>query len=354
MAESSFQDKTEQPTGKRLEDARKEGNVVKSADVSSAASLLAGAIGLLLFGRGMVDLISTAFHVVIFQMGSLELNADLLPGQFRTAAGFMLKLLGPFLLLLTGVGLASHILQSGWNVAPKALTPKLSRLSPMQNIKRTFSSRGVVELLKGLVKIIVVSWIGYRTIKAEVPALIPLMDEEVGQVIAAIGDAALKLALRLTIAFALLAVLDFAFQKWKHVHDLKMTKQEVKEEHRQLEGDPQIKGKIRQLQLQTSLNRMIKQIPKADVVVANPVHVAVALQYDPTIMSAPRVVAKGQRKIAERIKAIAREHGIPIIEEPELARALFKSAEVGWEIPYELYQAVAEVLAMVYRLRQAA
>jgi flagellar biosynthetic protein FlhB len=350
----SFQDKTEQPTGKRLSDARQEGNVPKSQDVSSTAILLAGTVGLLVFGPGMTEQIEQAFRGIYNHLWTIELTPDIMKDLWQSAFFYLLKLLGPLLLLLTLVGVASHIAQTGPMIAGKAVELNLSRLSPLQNMKRIFSSRGVVELSKGFVKILIVGWIAYVTVRSEIPFLVKLMDEEVGQIITAIGHSLYKLALRITIAYAILAVLDFAFQKWKFLQDMKMTKQEVKEEYRQMEGDPQIKGKIRQIQMKTSMNQMIKKMPEADVVLANPVHLAVALKYDPATMQAPQVIAKGKRKLAERIKAIARQHNIPVIEEPELARALYKAADVGGDIPYELYQAVAEVLAMVYRLKKAA
>jgi len=354
MAEQSSGDKTEQPTGHRLEEARSRGNIPRSQDVNSSAALLAGTLALLYLGGGMVEMMQSAFRDVFRISSSLELNPDQMPALLVIASVFFLKLLGPFLLVILITAIASNIIQSGWVVATKALEPNFGALSPIKGFKRIFSSRGMVELAKGILKLIVVSWIAYATVKSVIPALIPLMDEEIGQIIGVIGKGMVKLALRLTLAFAVIAVADLLYQKWKFLHDLKMSKQEVKEEHRQMEGDPLIKGKIRQLQMQTSMNRMIKAIPTADVVLANPVHLAVALQYDPATMSAPKVIAKGKRKVAERIKAIARENGIPVIEDPELARALYKAAEVGWEVPYEFYQAVAEVMAMVYRIRKAA
>jgi len=354
LADSSFQDKTEQPTGHKLEKAREQGNVPKSADLNSAAALLAGTLALMAFGRDIISQIEHAFRGVFAAAPGLELTPDMMPVLLQVALVYSFKLLGPFLLVVLIATVLSNIVQSGWVVAPKALDLNPSKLSPMAGLKRIFSSRGMVELLKGIVKLIIVGWVGYLTVKGEIPTLIPLMDEDIGQVIGAIGAAMLKLALRLTIAFAILGAIDFLYQKWKYTSDQKMTKQEVKEEHRQMEGDPLIKGKIRQLQFKISMNRMIKAVPKADVVLANPVHLAVALKYDPETMSAPKVVAKGKRKIAEKIKQIARDNGVPVIEEPELARALYKAAEVDSEIPYELFQAVAEVLAMVYRLKQAA
>lgn len=316
--------------------------------------MLAGTVGLMIFGPDMVDLLKSAFVTIITHLSDIQLTPDTIPELLLVSLYFSLSVLGPFLLTLMIVGVASHVLQTGFMFAGKALEPKLSNLNPLNGIKKMFSSRGLIELVKGAVKILIVGWVGYLTVKGSIPSLIPLMDEEIGQLIAAIGHFALKLSLRLTLAFTILAILDFAFQKWKYMEDLKMTKQEIKEEMRQSEGDPLIKGKIRQLQMQTSLNRMIKRIPEADVILANPIHLAVALKYDPATMMAPQVIAKGKRKVAERIKQIARDHNIPVIEEPELARAIFKATEIGQEVPYDLFQAVAEIMAMVYRIKKAA
>jgi flagellar biosynthetic protein FlhB len=209
-------------------------------------------------------------------------------------------------------------------------------------------------MAKGLIKILIVAWVAYLTLKSALPGFIPLMDTNVAAILAAISKTAMKLAFRIALAILILGILDFQFQKWQHLKQLKMTKQEVKDEWKQIEGDPHLKSHIRRIQMKLSMNRMIKKVPTADVVIANPVHLAVALKYDPESMSAPTVIAKGKRKMAEKIKAIAREHDIPVVEDPLLARALYKSADVGMQVPYDLYQAVAEVLAMVYRLREAA
>lgn len=323
-------------------------------DVSAAVTMLAGTIGLVIFGGGMVAMLEAGFKSVFKVMCELELKSDVMPLLFKVAIIFVLQLVGPLMLLLLAAGILGNMAQTGWMFAPKSLEPKLSAISPGKGFKRIFSSRGAVELVKGIIKIVVVGFVGYLTLKAEIPGLILLMDQEVAQLISAIGRIALKLAFRLTIAFAILAAADYGFQRWKFMRDMRMTKQEIKEEYRQTEGDPQIKGKIRQTQLKMSMNRMIKAVPTADFVLANPVHLAVALKYDPATMRAPQVVAKGKNLIAERIKSIARENRIPVFEEPELARAIYKASDVGWEIPYDLYQAVAEILAMVYRLKEAA
>lgn len=236
----------------------------------------------------------------------------------------------------------------------KPLEPKPEKLNPFQGIKRLVSARGFMEMLKGVIKLVVISLVGYFTIKAALPGFLQLIDQDAATILSSVASTAFGLGLRAAIAIFLLAILDYLFQYWQHHKDLMMSKQELKDEFKQTEGDPLTKSRVREIQIKTSMNRMIKQLPTATVVVTNPTHVAVALRYDSETMSAPKVIAKGLRKVAERIKEIARENDIPIIEEPELARALFKTTEIGWAIPYELFQAVAEVLALVYKLRDAA
>ncbi len=349
-----FQEKTEQPTARKKQRARQQGTVPQSVELGTAVVLITGTVALLIFGNGIVDQICWCFRAIYGELSAITLTTQNIPGYFKLGGWFVVKLLAPFMLMVALVGLAANVLQVGVTFTTKPVTPQFNRLNPVQGLKRVFSLRGLVEAAKGILKLIIVGWIGYLTIKAEIPGLLPLMDQQVGQIIAAIAAVALKLCLRVALVILLLGLLDLKFQRWKHIQDLKMTKQEVKDEHKQTEGDPKIKAHLRRIQYRTSLNRMIKKLPEADVVVSNPVHVAVALKYDAEVMSAPKVIAKGARKLAERIKRIAEENDIPIVEEPELARALYRTVEVGWEIPYELFQAVAEVLALVYRLKEAA
>ncbi|MBM3330099.1 MAG: flagellar biosynthesis protein FlhB, partial [Calditrichaeota bacterium] len=320
-------------------------------DVSTGVVLAAGIIGLMFLGAGMASQIRESLARVLLEIPVVDINSDNLPALFARWSIFFIKLISPFLILVMAAGLLAGFAQTGFLFTVKPLVPKLSRLSPLSNLKNKFSSRALVELAKGILKVGIVGLVGYLTVRAEMLGLVQLMDQETPLLVAAIAALTLKLAFRLMIAFVVIAVLDLLYQNWKQKRDLRMSKQEVKDEHRQSEGDPHIKGRIRQLQLKASLNRMIRNIPKADVVVTNPVHVAVALKYDPLTMHAPQVVAKGKRKMALRIKEIAREHGVPIIEEPELARALYRTTEIGMEIPYDLYQAVAEIIALVYKLK---
>ena len=340
MAESkdSFQEKTEQPTPKRILDARKEGNVAQSQDLGSAAVLMGGILFLLLIGPSMIDQLGWAFKVIYHGIPYLEVTPGSVVGYFRNGGLFMAKMLVPFALPILVIGLLARILQTGWVLSSKSLKPKFSKMNPIKNLKNILGSRGMVELAKGIFKIFIVGLIGYLTIMAEIPRFVMLVDKEVQAIMSTIGIVAIKLGIRIAIAMLLLAILDFMFQKWKHTKDLKMTKQEVKDELKQSEGDPHIKSRIRQIQMRVSLNRMISQMPEADVVVANPTHVAVALKYDPAEMKAPRVIAKGKRKLALRIKSIAREHDIPIIEEPELARAHIRLQRLAGKYPMSFFR----------------
>lgn len=354
MAESSGQEKTHQPTPRRKEKAREEGNVPKSQDLGSAAIIIGAILALWLLGPGMGEQIKWAFRAVFINLLSVNLTPDNIADYFVMGGLFVIRLLLPFFLVMIVVGLAIHFYMTGWLFTTKPLKPNFKRIMPQNVLKRIISSRGLVELAKGLGKVAVVGVIAYFILKAEVEGFIKLMDTDVSSIITIMTKAGLKLALWLALAILIIGILDWMFQKWKNTKDLMMTKQEVKDERKQMEGDPRIKGHIRRIQLNLSLNRMIKKIPEADVVVSNPVHLAIALKYNPETNSAPVVVGKGKRKLAEKIKAIARENDIPIIEDPPLARALYRMVDVGWEIPYELFQAVAEVLALVYRLKEAA
>ncbi|MCF7810703.1 flagellar biosynthesis protein FlhB [bacterium] len=348
------QDKTHQPTSHKKRKARQQGNVAKSQELCSAAVLIAGIGALTLLGPGMVDQISWAFRTIYTDLLYLQITPDVVSNFFKLGVFYMLKLLSPFILTVLSAGLMINYVQHGFLFTTKPLQPRLDKLDPVKNIKNKFGIRGFVELVKGLFKVSVVAFVAYMTIKSEILNFAILMDKSVPFISSEIAISILKLGMKLAIAILVLGIIDWKFQQWKHNKDLMMSKQEVKDEHKMMEGDPKLKAKMRRTQFRMSYNRMIKDIPEADVIIANPVHIAVALKYNPETMSAPKVVAKGKRKLAEKIKSVARKHDIPIIEDPPLARSLYRSAEIGWEIPYELFQAVAEVLALVYRMKEAA
>ncbi|MDX1778625.1 MAG: EscU/YscU/HrcU family type III secretion system export apparatus switch protein, partial [Thermodesulfobacteriota bacterium] len=231
------------------------------------------------------------------------------------------------------------------------IAPKFSKLDPLKGFARMFSKQALVELIKSIFKVIIVGCVTYFTVKGELEEIVPLMDKEIWSVMSYIGSVCFKILLRTSWVLIVLAIVDYVFQKWDFKQEAKMTKQEVKDEFKQREGDPLIKSRVRQAQREMAKKRMMEAVPKADVVITNPVHLAIALEYNTQNMSAPQLTAKGSRLVAERIKAIAQEHNIPIVENKPLAQALFKGVEIGQEIPTVFYKAVAEVLSYVYRLK---
>lgn len=352
MTEESFQERTEQATGKRRGDARNKGQVARSMDMNSAFMLMFGLLLLLFTGAAMVT--GLADMIREFFARASRFHADM-EGLRQLIIDVMLRLLvilGPVVGGLAVVGLASGYAQVGplWTFEP--MKPSFGKMNPLNGIKKIIiSRRTLVELAKNVLKASVVGIIAYVALEGIMSETVTLMDGDASTILSFMARAALGLGFKTGLAFLALAVLDYIYQRFEHERNLKMTKEAVKEENKELEGDPIMKGRIRGIQRRLAYRRMMHDVPKADVVVTNPTHLAVALKYESSTMSAPRVVAKGAGLIAERIKTIAREHHVPIIEDKPLARTLFKSVEVGDEVPEKLFQAVAQVLAYIYRLR---
>ena len=256
----------------------------------------------------------------------------------------------PIMLAVMVVGLAVNFFQVGLNVSTDKIQPKFDNLNPINGVGRMFSKRSLVELVKSVLKIVVIGFFIYNYLKDEIFTMPQFIFYDLGTSLAKMSEIIFTLAFQVIGVIFVLAVLDFGYQKWQTTQDLKMTKQEVKDEFKQTEGDPQIKGKIRQKQRQMAMSRMMQEVPKADVIVTNPTHFAVALKYEKG-MTAPVVVAKGADFVAQKIKSVGRENDVPLVENRPLARALYASTEVGDSVPRELYQSVAEVLAYVYRLK---
>ena len=344
------EEKTEKPTPRRRERARSEGNVAKSAEINSGAILLTGTLVLAMMGKSIFYGLTNFMKTVFTNSNSFSMT----PGSFHVSvikgAEYMGKMLAPYLLAMIVMGIVVNLLQVGFMWTVKPLKPKLNKINPISGFKKFFSMKSVVDLVKNIIKVTVVGLIAYLIIRKECVNYIPLMQQEEWQIISMIGGIGFKVAIWCSLAIFVIAFFDWIYQKYEYEKGLKMTKEEIKDEMKSSEGDPKIKGKIKGLQLQAVLTRMMQQVPEADVVITNPVHYAVALKYDEDEMAAPSMVAKGARKLAKRIKEIAEEHGIPIVENPPLARALYQSVEVGQVIPEMFYQAVAEILAYVYRL----
>lgn len=345
------QEKTERPTQKRLNEARREGNVPRSMEMNSAAVLVAGMSTLLLFGGWLMNRLMTFSTGVFLRLGEVGVDATNFQGYIKGTAFWLLKSLMPFFLVVAVTGILINLIQIGPLFTTKAVQPKLSKLNPLKGLKNLFNQQAFVRLFTNILKVIVIGFVAYRVVKSAFPQFVPLMDASVGAIFLFLVHTILKVAIWVIAILIVIALLDLTYQRWKYIEMLKMSKQEVKEEHKMMEGDPKLKSKIRQVQFQIAFNTMVKELPNADVIVTNPTHVAVALKYDSDNMDAPRVIGKGMRKLAQRIKAIAREHNIPIVENPPLARALFKSCNVGDEIPGQFYQDVAEILAQIYQVK---
>ncbi|MCP4370003.1 MAG: flagellar biosynthesis protein FlhB [Deltaproteobacteria bacterium] len=352
MAEESFQEKTEQPTPKKIADARKKGTVAKSREIPSAIIMLTS-LGIFFFsGSWMFSSLSEFMASIFKNIGSFRVHDITTASTLSiTILKNVLSIILPFMLAIVAAGIVANIMQIGFLFSPEAFSPKLSKFNPIKGIKKLFSLRSFIELVKSLIKITFVGGIAYLTIKAELKTIPTLMQMDVKDIISFIGITSFKIYLYVSMAMIILAVLDYVYQKYEHIKNLKMTKQEVKDENKQTEGDPQVKARIRSIQIEMSRRRMMESVPEADVVITNPTHLAIALKFDSEKMIAPKIVAKGAGKIAERIREIADENYVPIVENKLLAQTLFKITEIGDYIPAELYQAVAEVLAYVYRLK---
>jgi flagellar biosynthetic protein FlhB len=267
---------------------------------------------------------------------------------------FLFKLLAPLLAALLAAGVLVNIVQSGWLLTMKPLMPKLSKVNPLSGLKNLFSAAKVFDLCKDILKLVIIGLVAYISIAQSMPLFFGLSGCSVGQIFEVLLITTFKLGMKIALLLIILAVMDFAFQKHRNHQKLKMTKHEVKEERKQMEGDPQVKARIRSLQIEMARRRMMGDVPKATVVITNPVFIAIALKYQMGVDKAPVVLAKGKRKIAEKIKEIARENGIPIVEDKPLARAMYDIIEIGTQIPQEFFTPVAEILAYVYRLKEKA
>ena len=342
-------EKTEEPTSKKREDAKKKGQVARSQELNTAAVLLIGFFIIKVLWEYIYENIA-GYTIYIFSHLSESVTVESVTEIFIGIMILLAKTALPVMFAIMIAGLGINLFQVGITISSEKLEPKLDNLNPINGFGRIFSKRSLVELFKSLFKIAVIGFFLFRYLRDQIGHMPEFIYFDLEQSLVEMADIIFTLAFQVIAVIIVLAALDFAYQRWQTTQDLMMTKQEVKDEMKQVEGDPQIKGKIRQKQRQMAMSRMMQEVPKADVIVTNPTHFAVALMYHQG-MIAPLVVAKGQDLIAQKIKDIAREHRIPIVENKPLARTLFAAVEVGGIVPKELYQAVAEVLAYVYRLK---
>lgn len=346
-------EKTEKATPKRRQDERKKGNVFQSNDVAAVASLLILFHALKSFAPWIAGNVKRCFLLFFsYASGSVKDAAGSLPELMPKAVMMFLGSVLP--LLLTGclIAVAITFLQTRMAFSLETIKFKPDRINPLKGLKRLFSVRSLVELLKAVIKISFLGWMAFYCLKDRIADFPALMDGTVEGALVYTGDTVIALVDMAAAAFLFLAAFDYLYQWWEYEKNLRMSKQEIKEEYKQVEGDPQIKGKIREKQRQMASRRMMQNVPKADVIIRNPTHYAVALGYDPEKNRAPMVLAKGADRVALKIVEIGEENGIYIMENRPLARGLFESVEVDMEIPEEFYQTVAEILAFVYKLKK--
>lgn len=350
-------EKTEQPTAKKLNDARKEGQVAKSKEVINAVTLL-GLFILLRFimsflGEHLLEIFSANYNlfpqVIRLSQGQIRVSDMMI--VLRNMLLEMLICMAPFLAVGFVLSFLANFLQIRWMVTTKPLRPKFSKMNPISGFKRFFSLHSLVELLKSILLIVLIFIIVYNNLKDKANVIYLLFNMPLWQGIATAADLAISVGFQISCYYVIIAALDWFYQKWKFNEDQKMTKQEVKDEYKNAEGDPAIKSKQKQRMMEASRRRMMKDVPKADVVITNPTHFAVAVKYDTEVAAAPVVVAKGEDHLAARIKEIAKENKVEVVENKPLARMLYYNVEIGEQVPPELYQAVAEVLAMVYHMQ---
>jgi len=352
MAEESFQERTERATPRRREKARKEGRVARSQELNSAVILCLGIVTVYLLGPLMVDQIEQFMSYIFSEAPNIHTDFDSIQALFSSNILTFFFLMGPFLIILVVIAYGINVLQVGILFTGKPLEPKLDKLNIVNGFKRLFSARSLFQLVRDVTKLILIGTVGYFAVKTQMDTFFTMSDKPISVFAAAMGKTALTVTLQIGVAILILALFDYAYQKYDFEKSIKMSKQNIRDEMKDTEGSPQTKSRVRQIQREMSRHRMMQEIPKADVVVTNPTHIAVALKYDQDEMDAPMVVAKGERLTAEKIKEIARENDVPVVENKPLARALFNLCEIGSYVPGKLYRAVAEVLAYVYRLKQ--
>ena len=340
-------------TPHKRNESREKGQVAKSNELATTLALIAVLAFFFVAGYDTWHHLTNIMYGAFSAIGG-QLNAGKTILIFLGLTGVAFKIIAPVLIVAVLVGILGNIFQIGLIFSSQPLMPQLSRINPISGFQRILSMRGLFEAVKSIFKIGLIGYIVYRTIMSGLVDVVSLVDADKSNIaalfVSTVGRIGFQVFLRAALALLFLSIFDFLYQRWQHEQDIRMTREEIREEMKRTEGDPEIRRRIRRVQRELSQARMMKAIPEADAVITNPVHLAVAIKYDYEVMDSPYVVAKGERKIARQIREIAEEHGVPIVENPPLAQALYKNVEVGEAIPMEFYQAIAEVLAYVHEL----
>jgi flagellar biosynthesis protein FlhB len=352
MAEDTGGEKSLPPSARKIERAREKGNVSKSQDLSSAWTLMFALLGMYFFGRGIFSGLASAMRFYFGEAGNFSVEPDTLQELALKAVSHTAGYLLPFMLLLMVAGVMVNLFQVGFLFSPSAIAPSFAKLNPLTGLKKFVSVRSLVELVKSIAKLAIIGSIVYFTFRSRWSQIFLYSHLTPIALVGAVGSMISAVWIRVVIAMLIMGILDFGFQRWQYLREMRMTSHEAKEESKDIEGDPRVKQQIRRVQRQLAMQRMMGEVPEADVVITNPTTYAVALRYDMLEMAAPTVVAKGARLLAERIREVAVDNDVPIVEKPELARTLFRTIEVGHPVPEQLFLAVAEVLAFVYEIDQ--
>ncbi len=353
MAEQEGQEKTEVPTEKKRRESREEGQVAFSKELSSAALLAGIVLTLVATSPIILDAMRQLMSQIFRDLAqSEELSIDSIFTLSGEILSIILPAFAPFAAVIIFVGILASVLQVGVLITFKAIAPKFNKISPLTGLKRLFSSQSLADFLKSMAKLIIVGFVGYLTYIDKITELNGLSVSTPESILIYNFTVVAEVAGKIVLALVAIAIFDYFYQRWHHEQQLMMTKQEVKDETKQTEGDPQLKARIRQIQREMSNARMMQEVPKADAVIVNPTHFSVAILYDRDVMTAPEVIAKGADHLALRMRTVARENNVPILERPELARDLYANVEIGDDIPERFYKAIAEILAFVYRIRK--
>ena len=353
MAEQQGQEKTEVPTEKKRRESREEGQVAFSKELSSAALLAGIVLTLVATSPIILDAMRQLMSQIFRDLAqSEELSIDSIFTLSGEILSIILPAFAPFAAVIIFVGIFASVLQVGVLITFKAIAPKFNKISPLTGLKRLFSSQSLADFLKSMAKLIIVGFVGYLTYIEKITELNGLSVSTPESILIYNFTVVAEVAGKIVLALVAIAIFDYFYQRWHHEQQLMMTKQEVKDETKQTEGDPLLKARIRQIQREMSNARMMQEVPKADAVIVNPTHFSVAILYDRDVMTAPEVIAKGADHLALRMRTVARENNVPILERPELARDLYANVEIGDDIPERFYKAIAEILAFVYRLRK--
>ena len=353
MAEQEGQEKTEVPTEKKRRESREEGQVAFSKELSSAALLAGIVLTLVATSPIILDAMRQLMSQIFRDLAqSEELSIDSIFTLSGEILSIILPAFAPFAAVIIFVGIFASVLQVGVMITFKAIAPKFNKISPLTGLKRLFSSQSLADFLKSMAKLIIVGFVGYLTYIDKITELNGLSVSTPESILIYNFTVVAEVAGKIVLALVAIAIFDYFYQRWHHEQQLMMTKQEVKDETKQTEGDPLLKARIRQIQREMSNARMMQEVPKADAVIVNPTHFSIAILYDRDVMTAPEVIAKGADHLALRMRTVARENNVPILERPELARDLYANVEIGDDIPERFYKAIAEILAFVYRLRK--